>query len=607
MAQDATIRLGQKHARTDAQEVATDHAQSNRPALTTTILARDDARSKQEALQRFQALAMDSPRAKQLKTVQKMMVAAPRTHKAGVSGKSAAGKDTLSQMGEGQEQYSTGRKMPSMQMRGIAPVSDDQGLERHGMGAKALTSGGTLQSDGTSSARVLAASAASTVQLKSVFNSVTPKKSGADTPLKTLHDNFGPLMAAAGLASQYSFQSALPNVMHNDGRYAGSWAKAGSVEATLDSASRFKSDSKNRNNKVIGPYGHFGIMERAIHHRQDLGNTYDGGHLVEHTLMEGQDADVHGNLAPQQNKDFNQGLMRGWESIAENYMDNYTGTWNYKVELGYTDDSYSCTGADLIAAGVIPKLAETNLSKLVTPRDAELTGKTATFERWVPYAWSATLDRSSGSDFPSLSLTHGAHMHNLMSSHTSAKDEVFSTSLTPPLVRTNSGTLGGYFPNYGMVPGSTTTGMVGGSGVPLLNAYMYQPVPQPSAYQPIATSSPSGKVPVPMPPTKQVVHLLSADVSMANLQSELQAMSLKSETSGKILADATLVLKAKGASSNYAIMHPLFENSVQRAKFIKAVYYSTSPLTKATWPDIVKGLRQHLTFGSLVLDPRLKP
>jgi hypothetical protein len=509
-------------------------------------------------------------------------------------------------------QQAQGRVRPTVQMKGDVPVNDDAGLEREAdiMGEKALAAGpATIQARQTG-LPAPATGGAPAAQLKSVIKSTTPKKSGADTPLKTLHDNFGALMTAAGLPSQYRFQNALPSVMHNDARYAGSqWDKAGTVEAELDSASRSKADGSNRDNSVIGPYGHFGVMERAIFQRPDVGNAYDGGHLVEHTLMEGQDADIHGNLAPQENKNFNQGLMRGWESIAERYMDSYHGKWNYKVDLVYTDDSYDCTGADLIAAGVIPKLAETNLAKLATPRDAELTGKTVSFERWIPHEWKATISRVDGTDLPHLLLTHGAHMHNLVDTHQKARDEVFTTHATAPLLRTNSGTLGGFFSNYGMVSGSANTAMVGGTGVTEVSAFMYQPVPQPFLFQPFATSTPSGKVPVVMPPTSQTVNTLKKDVSLSTLESDLLKVPLKNANTKRNLAAASVVRKARLFSPDFQELSRLFGNDEERAIFIKAVVYSPDSLSKMTWPTVIAGVpgNPRRRLQALLLDPKLKP
>jgi hypothetical protein len=627
----------------------------------------DDARPQATALEGLQRMAANSPRTTQSRTMQAMAAASPRalrsqsvqamtearpnttglpdSLKAGIENLSGLSMDHVKvhynsgrpaqlhahayaqgsdiHVAPGQErhlaheawhvvQQAQGRVRPTAQMKGDVPVNDDQGLEHEAdvMGDKALASGSTaIQARTAGLARPDAGSAAP-AQLKSIFKAVTPKKTGADTPLKTLHDNFGPLMAAAGLPSQYSFQTALPNIMHNDGRYAGSnWAKAGSVHAELDSASRSKADGSNRNNGVIGPYGHFGVMERALLGRPDRGNTYDGGHLVEHTLMEGQDADVHGNLAPQENKHFNQGLMRGWESIPERYMDGHSGKWNYQVEVAYIDDSYDRTGAELIAAGIIPKLAETNLAALGTPRDAELTGKTVTFERWVPLEWKATMTRAGGSDLPNLSLTHGAHMHNLMDTHTNARDEVFSTFPVAPLKRTNSGTLGGFFTDYGMVGGSSTTAMVGGTGVSSLSAHMYQPVPQPFAFQPFATSTPGGKVAVVIPPTSQTVNRLTADVSMSRLKTELDPVRVKRADGRTNLGTGTIIRNAKNASSEFLKLTHLFNHDRERSKFIRAVINCPTPLDKTVWPTVVASLSDYsrTRLESLILDPRLKP
>lgn len=184
---------------------------------------------------------------------------------------------------------------------GKIPINDDPSLERDAdiMGARAAAAGPAASAAPRSKGK----RATFPTQLKSTMVT-TPHEQGAETPLATLSRHFGPYFAAAGVVEKYDFVGL---GFRYGNEYFGSWDRAGRVVAQIDPASKSKADSHNRDNQVIGPYGHFGAMERSIFGRPRLGNTYDGGHLVEHTLMEGQDADKHGNLRSAGEQEFQPG------------------------------------------------------------------------------------------------------------------------------------------------------------------------------------------------------------------------------------------------------------------------------------------------------------
>ncbi len=73
----------------------------------------------------------------------------------------------------------------------------------------------------------------------------------------------------------------------------------------------------SRNETTISKYGDLGEQERAICGRERKGiRTYNGGHLIGHQFL-GNDADIDGNLAPQE-AGFNQETYR----IIENQVEN---------------------------------------------------------------------------------------------------------------------------------------------------------------------------------------------------------------------------------------------------------------------------------------------
>ena len=359
------------------------------------------------------------------------------------------------------------------------------------------------------------------LQRKSVINSMTPDKK-VESPIEVLHNNLEPFFKAASLLEQYKFHGLGTK---QPSEYAtNTYKRAGEVSASIDPTSLSKVDSKDRDNTVIGPYGHFGAMERSVFNRQDLGNTYDGGHLVEHTLLEGKNADVHGNIAPQENKHFNQGLMRGWESIPENLMS--AQTFNYKVTVSYSGDDFTRTGDQLLKSGVLGPALGTQLSSTDL---ATLKTKTITFPRWVPTTWQAVVSPpSSTTQLPPTTISHmPSHLHNLKLTPKDAYDHVFHVPnpSQPHLTRRNSGTLSGAI--WGVSGGKDTSlGSMSGGGYLLpksdeIRAVMYQPDSMDESEQPKATTTPSGGVPSVIPPSTVTVNILSSPFSVGNFYKEI--------------------------------------------------------------------------------------
>jgi hypothetical protein len=115
---------------------------------------------------------------------------------------------------------------------------------------------------------------------------VADSHGSADTPLVTLHNTLGNYYQTAGVPDYYHFDGLHP-LKHDAGTYNLNFLRAKKMTAQIDPKS--KANGGDRNNFIIGPYGHLGVMERSIFGRPNRGNHYDGGHLVEHTLMEGFD------------------------------------------------------------------------------------------------------------------------------------------------------------------------------------------------------------------------------------------------------------------------------------------------------------------------------
>ncbi|GGX08468.1 eCIS core domain-containing protein [Undibacterium macrobrachii] len=536
-------------------------------------------------------------------------------------------------------QQAQGRVKPTMQMKAGAPVNDDAGLETEAdvMGAKALGLGSVQRKKSAGVLTQAKSSSAldswkntvvteSVMQRKSKFKSNSPRELNAATPLASLHAAFQGFFKSAGLSESYTFHS-LQKILPNDSTYSGSFSRAGEVVASIDPKSSSKADSKNRDNSVIGPYGHFGVMERAIFNRQNLGNTYDGGHLVEHTLMEGQTADVHGNLAPQENKNFNQGLMRGWESVPEHLM-SHGHKFDYSVKVEYQGDDYVRTGEQLVDAGVINRAILNMLPTKGNQTATDLKNTSVTFRRWVPTFWTGTVDKGGTKNIPLLAFNKGAHFHNLQSSKQTAQDLVIEPNSSaqhtrPGIKRTNSGFLAGYFET------ATTFGgtMIHMGQQPSFSGFMFQPEPQDLRDQPTATTTPKGMTPSVLPTTNTKVNLLPVSIRIGRMFDDLMNVERKKGSGGPVRSrnksDGPVDKAAKEESKDYLILRgngggPLatrafLSNPAKGASFVAAVQNhmtSSGSKTKADFADVVRAtnlpVKEKNKMLSLELDPNLK-
>lgn len=385
-----------------------------------------------------------------------------------------------------------------------------------------------------------------TIQRKSMITGISPKKA-KDTPLATLHKTFEDYFKTAKLTETYDFHGL--QVTYASTNMNTQYVRAGTAKAQIDPKSRSRANGSNRNSAVITPYGHIGRMERAIFARENLGNTYDGGHLIEHTLMEGTDADIEGNLAPQNSTEFNQGLMRGWEHVPEHYRDNGI-PFDYSVKVSYPESTYSRTGADLLVAGVI---SDNVFKKLPQTEQQRLKQTKVTFERWIPHHWEATVAASN--TLSSFTIPKGTHYKHLKSTQMDAENSVFDPAVNNLsiglLKRSNSGEFGGYI-DTAKVPQQLNTGVssrqnrmgggqqstisFSGNQNNVITAHMFQSYPQDPADQPSYKLNPNAYgnnapaplttyVPKPKLPTKLDVQALGEEVY--SVSSNLLASSKK--------------------------------------------------------------------------------
>ncbi|APR82776.1 Hypothetical protein A7982_08125 [Minicystis rosea] len=499
-------------------------------------------------------------------------------------------------------------------------VNDDASLEREAdqLGAEAArgpSRAGPLH--GIPPERPPAPSAGeSPAQLKSTFKP-SPTPTQKDTPLETLHKAFEKYHTAAKVGETYNFHRFSTPVAPNG--YKATWGLADTVTAEIDPSS--KRDSKNRDNGVIGPYGHFGAMERSIFGRQSLGNTYDGGHLVEHTLMEGQDADVEGNLAPQDAKYFNQSLMRGWEAVAESLKESGTA-FTYTVKVSYDGNAYTRTGAQLVDAKVfnpalLPKLPANG------PNSKEaLENEAVQFVRWIPSTWTASIDVGNGNTIPSHIYNKGEHYRNLAVDLATARSAVYDDTIKalstgPSLVRQRSNTLGGYIETasaveFGGVVDNTKLRI---GGQQRITATMFQPQPQDLADQDTSTTNPKGVAPAVLPSRKVVVSTLTEDVSLPQMLTELQQVKREAkpkphQKKRKLEAPSTIDQEAKRLSPEYKKIRTLLDNNDQSAAFIAVFANVNGPVTGADWAKLVQqmGLPAPIanTLMNLESDPKFK-
>ncbi|HEX4829621.1 MAG TPA: DUF4157 domain-containing protein [Trebonia sp.] len=434
-------------------------------------------------------------------------------------------------------------------------LNTDPGLEREAdvMGDRLAAGPGSGPAQGGVAAEAAPPPAVAPLQLKSEFTKKLPREKNAATPIATLSAVFGRFFTSAGEPELYNFSTVSPFINVSPAKYAGIYDRAGEVEADIDG--KFKGgNGGDRNNAVISAYGHFGVMERAIFGRPDQNkSTYDGGHLIEHTLMSGQDADQTYNLAPQENKHFNQSLMRGWERIPE-YLQHHLGiNFDYWVKVNYSGDAYTRTGQDLIDAKVFPASLLTALPPTGTDSLADLKTTTATFARWVPGLWEAEARAKGSSLFPAMNFTNGIQYHTLRPSRVDAEqvvvDPVLKTSRThpSPLSRQNSGSLAAYIEN--MTSLATTRSLPSAA---IHRAHMFQPEPQDRTDQPSATTSPWNVPMVALPPAP-AGKKLEDPMSLAGLVAGMASIQVYKKNTGKMvkrLSDGTIDSNAKKASPN---------------------------------------------------------
>lgn len=444
------------------------------------------------------------------------------------------------------------------------------------------------------------------MQRKSVFNP-TPTPQKQDTPVERLHQALGPYFSSAGVRELYNFHNVL-QVDYMTNPYQKQYGKAGSVTAEIDPASASKADGSNRNNALIQAYGHLGVMERAIFQRDNLGNLYDGGHLIEHTLMEGQDADIEGNLAPQQNKQFNQGLMRGWESIPEHYR-NLNVKFNYTVQVDYQEETFTRTGKQLADAGILGSLK----SKLKSADQTNLDQKQVQFERWIPHAWKATITKPNKQPFPPLTVGYGSHWREMKPSQATAEQTVLDSSQQAAhtgskLKRTHSGMLGGYVETAFIPSGNMNAVTVG--GVPQITAHMYQPQPLDRLDQP-AYSNNAGAYgnsnPTPLPVQVPQVNLLPSPVNIGQVGEEIykllsQPTPKKKGRKAKVKTIHSGIDKAgrKSSPGFNVIRSTHFRNAGQGGLFMKLLFEArkrkSKVLDKTDLSQVITALLKRKSF-----------
>lgn len=438
------------------------------------------------------------------------------------------------------------------------------------------------------------------VQLKSHFTSLV-KDADVKTPIESLSDGAKPFFEEAELKESYNFH--LGGVVTPD-QYGDGFERARSATAVIERDSYGRNG--DRDNTVIGPYGHFGWMERSILGRPNHGNIFDGGHLVERSLMEDADADIHGNLAPQEGKQFNQDLMRGWEHIPEEYQRYMDFT--YTMALEYTDLQYSRTGQELIDAGVVPAGLLTALDA-IGKGDAFRT-KVFQFDRWIPYKWTGLIDAGAGKAFPTKSFPKGAHYQRLQPTVADARQRVLGPDpigplMAPPLLRTRSGEVAGAIDGLAVAAGGATFFVGGGQQI---GAEMFTGLPHPMAEQ--AAGLRGGIVPTPLPVFGGAVSAVADTFSLKRLRDRLALVKTKKVLGGGNLADATVDSAAKEIPE-YRVLRRRVTN-VEGAKFVRAFRRELEEngdfaLTKAAFQGLANesfGASGKSFVQELVYDPK---
>jgi hypothetical protein len=462
-------------------------------------------------------------------------------------------------------QQMQGRVRPTTQVNG-AHVNAAPDLEREAelMGAKALS---TAPGSPQTPPKTAAAPAQQVKQLKSRFTEIVSDKD-VPTPIKSLSLQIQPYFDLIGLNEVYYFhdqKSLYPST------YNQKYQRAKSVKAIIEK----KSCGKNgdRNSQLIAHYGHFGVMERSIMGRQDRGNLYDGGHLIEHSLMEGSEADVHGNLAPQENKEFNQNLMRGWEHIPEHYHGRMD--FSYEMTLNYASDTYTRTGEQLITAGIVHEGLIDKLAKITSEEFGTMAEKFKQqefmFYSWVPYEWLAKIDAGDG-QFKASNLNKGAHFDKLEASRDDARNRVVSQDPgnNPNLILTNAGVVSGHISGL-EVSSISNQERVHFGKCKTIESHMYSGVPQDPDIQ--AVNDRNGKAPVKkLRPLSRKVKVLNEPFETDKLISKFHEISIYRKGRGNrrpLLKPQTYCQKLKGGREYEKLkQHASYEDIFKLAKKI---------------------------------------
>jgi hypothetical protein len=421
------------------------------------------------------------------------------------------------------------------------------------------------------------------VQLKSRFTQ-RQVDATAKPPIIELSEQVGPIFSAAGIAEQYVFHG---DVIKKPSEYAGDYKKAIKATAIIEQASFGKNGE--RANDVITPYGHFGLMERSILGRTNYGNLFDGGHLIERSLMENADADCHGNLAPQEGKGFNQDLMRGWEHIPEEYQKMMD--FIYSMELTYNGSTYQRTGKQLIESGVVPNAL---LEYLKTQgKDGAFLAHNFTFSRWIPYQWKGDLDTGSAATFPSKAFNMGAHYQKLKPTEEDAHRRVLThdpaIATLPALVRTKSGMISGAISGLAAIGADKFT--VGNNSK--ISSVMYSGVPEPSEIQ--SKGDREEKEVMSVFPASGSVNVLAGPFYLSNMLAHLLKVPTKQKRNPIRNLDSKGVAQKAFQNPEFSILYQKLRDPERAARFVIGLQlrFAGVPSPKLTKADLIDLAGRH--------------
>jgi len=258
------------------------------------------------------------------------------------------------------------------------------------------------------------------------------EKDTVASPLKTLEDTFGTSYFKDG---NVKFQFAHLDYEKIKGTNK-SYKRAEEVVGYVKKKT-LNPEEKSTREGIILDYGQIGFMERVIHNRQihqrnapGEKTEFDGGHLVLRSLFQNdkkKNADVEGNLAPQQN-DFNRRWWRSIEAISTQ-LTKVTDLV-YTVSVKYDNDTYQQDGEKLLEAGVIDSNDIKDNEKLQEIKDK----KNISFNRWIPHTWYAVIKpQDSTTVLPQLSFNKSKIHDKEAATLGDAHDIVFNASGAPSL------------------------------------------------------------------------------------------------------------------------------------------------------------------------------